>query len=124
MQRSIKNLRDQGCQVAIVEKWKKFPGMKFGVRQDVWGFGDLLACWVDSSTGEGSIALVQTTDHTSHNKHKEKILAEFKEDGEPNEIREAAQRWKAAGGLILLHSWGLRGPRGQRKRWTLREEQL
>jgi len=146
MQRSLKHLKDNGWTVAIVEKWKKFPGMKFGVRQDVWNFGDVLACRppeklsddqicrkISGKVEKGNsclqtpgtcescpewwnrakIALVQTTDHSSFAKHKLKILAipEF-------------QKWKDAGGIVLLHGWGKRGPRGKRKVWTLREEQL
>jgi hypothetical protein len=114
MQRSIKHLKENGWTVAIVEKWKMFPGMKFGVRQDVWGFGDILACrQIPGIRNLATIALVQTTDWTSVSKHREKILA----------IPEFA-RWKAAGGLVLLHGWGKRGPRGKRKVWTLKEETL
>ena len=126
MQRSLKHLKDNGWTVAIVEKWKKFPGMKFGVRQDVWTFGDILACreryhtyktdsgfYCTSDNQSPQIALVQTTDYTSIAKHRAKILAvpEF-------------HRWKAAGGLVLLHGWAKRGPRGKRKVWTLKEEIL
>jgi hypothetical protein len=115
MQRSLKHLKDNGWTVAIVEKWKHFPGMKFGVRQDVWGFGDILACrnWIEPKLERTQIALIQTTDHTSIAKHRAKILGipEF-------------EKWKAAGGLVLLHGWAKRGPRGKRKVWTLKEEML
>lgn len=98
--------------------------MKFGVRIDAYGFGDLLACRCvqgEDTDGiypvyEGGIALIQTTDHTSFSKHKIKILAipEF-------------QKWKDAGGIVLLHGWR-KGPkdgiRGARKVWQLREETL
>ena len=48
-QRSLKELRDRGYIVHIVEKYIKHPNMAFGKRIDVWGFGDLLAChpWID-----------------------------------------------------------------------------
>jgi len=127
MQRSLKHLKDTGWTVAVVEKWKHFPGMKFGVRQDVWGFGDILACrlsWTDSFLDNGvlttkdrrEIALIQTTDWTSISKHRAKILAipEF-------------EKWKDAGGLVLLHGWKLRpkdGVRGAKKVWTLKQEIL
>lgn len=113
-QRSLKYLRDRGWTVCIVEKWIPPRGnMKFGVRIDAFGFGDLLAC---RALPDSEIALVQTTDHTSFSKHKIKVLAipEF-------------QKWKDAGGLVLLHGWR-KGPkdgvRGARKVWTLREEVL
>ncbi|SRR5258706_4395691 len=114
VQRSLAHLRKNGWTVCIVEKWIPPRGkMPFGVRIDAFGFGDLLGCRVDPSTGEGMIALFQATDHTSFSKHKLKILGipEF-------------QKWKSADGLVFLHGWGKRGPRGKRKVWTLREEQL
>src|SRR5205814_7171206 len=53
-QRTLKLLRDEGFQVAPVERWKPAPRFNketgktelfpFGVRVDVYGFGDLLAC--------------------------------------------------------------------------------
>jgi len=122
-QRSLKYLRDNGWTVCIVEKWIPPRGsMKFGVRVDAFGFGDLLACRKVDIEGLGlngkplayqEIALVQTTDHTSFSKHKLKILAipEF-------------YKWKDAGGMVLLHGWSKRGARGCRKLWTLREEVL
>lgn len=114
-QRSLKYLRDNGWTVCIVEKWIPPRGtMKFGVRIDAFGFGDLLAC--KESEYDCHIALVQTTDHTSFSKHKLKILAipEF-------------QKWKEAGGMVFLHGWR-KGPkdgvRSARKVWILREELL
>lgn len=117
MQRSLKFLRDNGWTVAIVEKYIHFPGMKFGLRQDVWAFGDILACRaLAEGDPQGRIALVQTTDWTSISKHRAKIMAipEF-------------DKWKAAGGLVLLHGWKKRpkdGVRGAKKVWTLKEEIL
>jgi len=32
--------------------------------------------------------------------------------------------WKASGGKVLLISVALQGPRGERKTWQFREEQL
>jgi hypothetical protein len=111
-QRSLAHFRKNGWTVCIVEKWVPPRGtMKFGRRIDAFGFGDLLACRV--SDGHGEIALIQTTDHTSFSKHRDKLLA----------LPEVWQ-WKLAGGIVLLHGWGKRGPRGQRKVWTLREESL
>jgi len=118
-QRSLAYLRKEGWTVCIVEKWVPPRGnMKFGVRIDAYGFADLLACkTLEAGRKQNSgIALIQTTDHTSFSKRKEKILAipEF-------------QKWKDAGGIVLLHSWR-KGPkdgiRGARKVWILREEYL
>ena len=91
--------------------------MPFPRRIDAFGFGDLLACRVlpacEFRGPAGQIALIQTTDHSSFSKRKDKLLA----------LPEVAQ-WKAAGGIVLLHGWGKRGPRGKRKLWTLRQEVL
>jgi len=117
-QRSLAHLRKDGWLVCIVEKFLPArEGMPFPRRIDAFGFGDLLACRVlpacEFRGPAGQIALVQTTDHSSFSKHKDKLLA----------LPEVAQ-WKAAGGIVLLHGWGKRGPRGKRKVWTVREEAL
>jgi hypothetical protein len=120
-QRSLKYLRRLGWTACIVEKWIPPRGnMKFGVRIDAFGFGDLLACsplaFGRHPHPGGSIALVQTSTLARWNDHKTKILAipEF-------------QKWKEAGGLVILHGWAFKpkdGVRGARKVWTLREESL
>lgn len=85
--------------------------MKFPRRIDAFGIGDLLAC--KESFIAPNIALVQCCPGASHAEHKYKILAipEF-------------ETWKKAGGKVLLMSWAKQGPRGKRKTWTLREEEL
>lgn len=98
--------------VASVEKWNPHGG----VRQDLFGFGDLCAVYPSTDAdddGLPTIALVQVTDGSHHANRKKKILAE------PN-----AKKWKDACGVILLHSWSRRGKMGERKVWTLREEVL
>jgi hypothetical protein len=148
--RSTKFLRDHGFSVCRVEQRLPIPG-KF-VTKDAFGFGDLLAMreWsIPTSSpfvapvsydefydgveivysagfsgtpyegfdrnnlGRGLIVLVQVTSGSNHNARKDKILAE-----------PLAKLWKAAGGEIHLHSWAKRGPRGKKKVWTLRAEQL
>ena len=103
-QRSLKILRSRGLTCAIVERWNPYAK----IRQDLLGFGDILAIGV-----ELGIALVQTTSGSNHDARKDKIRAEPR-----------AQNWKDAGGVIVLHSWAKRGARGKRKTWTLREEIL
>jgi len=121
MQRSLKHLRDRGWQCAPVERWIPYPpdvqkklGMP-GIRVDVWGFGDILACRRFRPDGVAlvevwEIALFQTTDITSMAKHRTKMenLVELR-------------RWKEAGGLAFLHAWGKKGPRGKRKTFVLTE---
>lgn len=124
-QRSLKYLRDNGWQAAIVERWQMRPQAAYGVRIDVWNFADILACrseLVDEghrANVNGMIALVQTFPASTWKAHAAKVQ-------EP-EIREAIENWKAAGGIVLMHGWALKpkgGMRGAKKTWQLREEQI
>lgn len=126
--RSMKYLRDHGYIACRVEQRLHMPKSPFPITKDAFGFGDLLVAKVgspsyvdvDVSHGPpaiyrepGQIALVQVTSGSNHNARKEKIAAE-----------PLAAKWKEAGGIIILHSWAKKGPRGKRKKWTLREEVL
>jgi hypothetical protein len=109
-QRSLKELRKRGWQCAIVEKWLPPRGkMKFGIRQDLWGFADILACKPDTH----SFALIQTFPMARWKDHAEKLAA----------IPEL-QVWKQTGGVVLMHGWRFGGPRGQKKQWILKEEAI
>jgi hypothetical protein len=100
-QRSLAKLRKEGWFVAVVEHWNPYAK----VRQDLFGFGDLLAI-------QGNvIMLVQTTtgDHVA-----ERI----------SKIREcpAAAIWLGSSTrLIEVHGWRKIGERGKRKLWECRE---
>jgi hypothetical protein len=149
VQRSLKSLRENGWTCHIVEKFLPARGtMKFPRRIDAFGIGDILACrppvyedrcghcgvlacyqnmwngraWRVRCLKCGTptklrwaamIALVQCCPSASHAEHKDKILA----------IPEL-KIWKDAGGRVFLQSWALRGKRGERKRWELREDEL
>ena len=85
--------------------------MKFSRRIDAFGIGDLLA--MHPAKG---IYLIQCSPGTRHAAHREKIKA-----------LPELERWKVSGrrgARVMLVSWALRGPRGQRKRWEMREEEL
>lgn len=115
-QRSLKKLRKEGWTCCIVEKFLPARGsMKFPRRIDAFGIGDILACNPDEVLrgAECGIALIQTFPLARWNDHKEKILAlpEF-------------QKWKDSNGSVVLHGWRFGGPRGEKKRWILREEIL
>jgi hypothetical protein len=97
-QRSLKLLRDEGCTVALVERWNAFARK----RQDLFGFIDLVALNGDGITG------VQTTTAQNLAARVSKILAEPQ-----------AKEWLLAGGLIEVHGWRKGGPRGKRKRWVV-----
>lgn len=112
--RSLKVLRENGWSCHIVEKYLPARGtMKFPRRIDAYGIGDILACRAPMGGLPGSIALVQCCPGASHAEHKDKIL-NIPEFG----------IWKRAGGRVFLQSWSRKGPRGAKKRWQLREEEL
>lgn len=114
-QRSLAHLRKEGWTVCVVEKFNSFCK----IRIDAFGFGDLLAIRPATTDCTGAkiaqIALVQATaDNGGHMANRRtKILS----------LAESAE-WKRAGGIILLHAWGKKGARGERKTWQLREEIL
>lgn len=95
MSLSLDYLNKKGWTCARVEHWNSFAK----IRQDCFGFADILG--YHPILG---IALVQTTDHTSFSKRKNKITSGFH-----------AKYWLKAGGRILIHGWGPNG---------LREEEL
>lgn len=85
-QRSLTYLRDLGFTCAVVERWN--PHMR--VRQDLFGFADLLAI------KPGVILLVQVTSGSNTAARRTKILTE---------CRENAAKWLDAGGEIEIHGW-------------------
>jgi hypothetical protein len=103
-QRSLAKLRAEGWTCAITERWNQFAK----VRQDLFGFCDVL-CMLPS---RGFLA-VQTTsgDHVAER------IAKIK--AEPR-----AGIFLASGGKIQVHGWRKVGPRGQRKLWECRIENL
>lgn len=104
-QRSKALLTVQGFHVAVVEHWNAFAK----VRQDLFGFGDLLAF----RPGQPGSVIVQTTSATNAAKRRQKILG-----------NQLALDWLKAGNWIRLDSWGQRGPKGQRKMWTANSEYI
>lgn len=104
-QRTLKFLRASGHTVAITEHWNKFAK----IRQDLFGFLDLVAMHPDS---QGLLG-VQTTDGTHHSKRLEKILS-----------IPAAELWLKTGNRLWVLSWAKRGPRGKVKRWEPRIEEV
>lgn len=105
-QRSLELLRKRGYLAQVVERWNQYAR----VRQDVFGFGDILACGGCVAGMTKEIVLVQTTTSTNMAARQKKIEAEPK-----------ALCWLQAGGKIIVHGWALRGARGKPKRWQVRE---
>lgn len=99
-ERSLKHLRAEGWAVHKTEAWNPWARR----RVDAFGWGDLLACHPVHG-----IALVQTTTtaNLSARLKKAKGLG-------------ALVSWSVAGGKLIAHGWAKRGPRGERKRWTLK----
>jgi hypothetical protein len=95
---SLDYLNKQGMTCAIVEHWNAHAG----VRQDCFGFGDILA--YGREKGVLNIMLVQTTTAANFLARKAKILASPHFKG-----------WTGAGGRVVVHGWGDSG---------LREEEL
>lgn len=105
--RSLKHLRNQGYLAEKVEQRLPIPG-KF-VTRDLFNFIDIVAVHPELKLIIG----VQATSGSNMAKRRSKI------DAEPR-----ARAWKLAGGFIRLHGWAKKGARGERKLWTLREEEL
>jgi hypothetical protein len=84
MQRSLKNLRDRGYLVAIVEHWNQYAK----IRQDLFGVIDLLAL------KDGETLAVQCTDASNMSKRISKIA-----DSENTPIM------RGAGWRIEVHGW-------------------
>ncbi len=103
-QRSKAKLQSEGYLVAIVERWNMYAR----VRQDLFGFIDLLAL-----KGDETLA-VQTTSGSNVSARIAKIRA-----------TQASAIWlESPSRKIVVHGWRLCGPRGKRKKWECREEFL
>lgn len=101
--RSLAHLRKLGYTAEVVEKWNQYARIK----QDFAGFADIIAF------GNGEIVAVQTTTNANLSARQKKILNEPK-----------AHLWVKAGGIISLHGWSKKGPRGEKKTWTITERVL
>lgn len=103
-QRSLALLRRRGLVCAVTEHWNPHVG-PHGIRQDLYGWIDLLA--LDPTTGE--LIAVQTTSGSNVSKRLDKIRA-----------------WPHLEAWLLrhravVHGWAKRGERGKRKLWDCRE---
>jgi hypothetical protein len=102
--RSLAHLRAEGWHVSKVEQ--TVP--RTFIKRDAFGWADLLA--VHPLKG---IALVQVTSGSN-------LAARLKKARGIG----ALVAWVTAGGKLVAHGWAKRGPRGEPKRWTLREIEL
>jgi len=86
VQRTIRELRNQGCLCDIAEKFNAHVG-PFGIRQDLFGFIDIIALAPDGIRGIQACG-------ADFKAHKNKILS-----------NENALEWLRSGGRIDIYSW-------------------
>jgi len=90
-QRTLTELRKQGCQCSVSEYWLRIDGHPAGgIRRDLFGFIDLIAL------RHGRIVAIQATSGTNTSARVEKIR---------NERWEAASEWLKCGGIIEVWGW-------------------
>lgn len=107
-QRTLDLFRDDGFDVAVVEKYVTIPGRAFGVRRDAFGFIDILAF------NKWNTTAIQATSTSNMVARINKILES-----------EVAHRWLDAGNgmrLIVVVGWKKYAKSVDRKWWrpTLR----
>lgn len=98
-QRSLAKLREEGYQVAVVERWN--PHAR--IRQDLFGFADLLA------VGNGETVAVQTTSASN-------MAARIRKIAESDQVPECRKaNWR-----ILVHGWR----KDSKGKWICRVEDV
>jgi hypothetical protein len=97
-QRSLALLRERGYLTAVVEKFNPHVGLH-GIRQDLFGFGDLLAI------RKGEVVLVQTTSGGNLAQRVTKIVG-----------LETYPRVVESGIVVHVHGW-----RKLKSGWACRE---
>jgi len=126
LERSKALLEEQGYHVWKVER----PASMYQPTLDLFNFGDLLAIRDDV---RGSVAIQCCGEDVSPHVHK--ILEGFtkdkiehnKETGEKKVIEEKVppnpyvKTWLNAGNLLFIWGWRLRGEKGKRKTYQLRQ---
>jgi hypothetical protein len=104
LHRAIIYLEDHGFSyVKKVEKWNQFSRR----REDLWGAD--VACF---SPTQG-IALVQVTDDSRFRGDVDRLTAD-----------PVVKEWLGSGGRFLVLALDKHGPRGKRKLWTVRQEEI
>lgn len=102
--RTLKELRELGFIAQVVEKFNRFSKRRI----DLFGCIDIIA----ARAGVGVLG-IQATSGDNHAARMDKARAEPR-------LRE----WLAAGGRFAVWSWSKRGPRGKRKLWVVRKEEI
>lgn len=102
-QRTLDLFRDDGFDVAVVEKYVTIPGRKFGVRRDAFGFIDILAF------NSWNVTAIQATSTSNMQARVNKILES-----------DVAFRWLSDGNgtrLIVVVGWKKYAKPKDRKWW-------
>lgn len=107
-QRTIRELRNQGTICGVVERFNQHVG-PHGIRQDLFGFIDLIALAPNGIIG------VQCCAGSGHADHRKKIMA-----------NEVVPEWLKSGGRIQIWSWSKRKLKrgGKAERWQPRVEEI
>ena len=106
-QRSLAHARKAGHYAQVVERWVPMARKRI----DLCGCIDLIVL-----TGSEIIG-VQACAGASHSARRTKALKD-------PQVAPRLALWLASGGRFSIHSWAKRGARGERKLWTLREEEI
>jgi hypothetical protein len=104
--RSLALLREEGCLVAIVEKFVRFPPP--GHRVDLFGFIDILAV----KPGFRTMGIQTTTSANAAAR-----VAKIRASKEFPILVESGWR-------IIVHGWRKGGKRGERKTWICNAEEV
>jgi hypothetical protein len=115
-QRTLKELRDQGCVAEVVERWITIPGHPGGgKRKDLFDVIDIIACRpLQGSIIEGlefELLAVQATSAVNHTTR----LKKAKES-------EGLRAYLKTGNKFEVWSWGKKKIKGQRQLWHCRAE--
>lgn len=102
-QRTLAECRRRGWPCWVVEQ--TIP--RTFIKRDMFGFIDIVAITPTATIG------IQATSGSNHSARMEKARQQ------PH-----FAAWLAAGRTFAVWSWALRGDRGKRKLWTLREDEV
>lgn len=105
-QRALALARELGFTVQVVERFNSFTKR----RHDLFGVIDLVAI----KQGVGILGIQATADNGGHHADRR-----AKSQAEPRLLE-----WLLSGGRFEVWSFGKKGPRGKRKVWTVRREEL
>jgi hypothetical protein len=102
--KTLERLREMGFEAGVVERRNRFSNKTL----DLFGCIDIVAVY----PGVGVLG-IQATSGTNHAARRTKSIAEPR-----------LRTWLLSGGRFEIWSWSKKGPRGKRKLWTLRRDEV